>query len=170
MTYPGQQHHHRGTHGQALRLPIPDIPEAGQSVDHWLLTAPSYHPLWSQYVMAVVRLDDVPGFPAPKRQFDDATHELLVVALNPHAGPQTAATMAEHARTGAMPYLTPINYADQFTATDEEMRQLASWAAWGVVNGVLNPETADAPALLREAWLTSMVKTLAHIRGEVHAP
>ena len=162
---------HRGPWGDAARLPIPDHPSAAQTADWWLITAPAYHPLWSQYGLAVVRLDDdAPGFPPPNHHFPGTTHELLVVALDPSQGRQTPETMAGRVETGSgFPYLTPINHAHQFIAADEEMRQLASWAAWGVVNGALNPETGDAPALIREGWLQSLTKTLAHIRGEEHA-
>ena len=173
MTHPdniGQRDAHRGPYGEALRLTFPDLPMLAQTVDGWLLTAPTYHPLWSQYSLAVVRLDDdAPDFPPPYHQFPGTTHELLVLALNPDHGTQTAETMAGYAETGNLPYLAPVNHAHQFIATDDELRQLASWAAWCVVHGHLNPETGDAPALIREAWLTSLTKTLAHIRGEAHA-
>lgn len=173
MTHPehlAQQDAHRGPFGEAVRLTFPDIAATSQTVDGWLITAPTYHPLWSQYSMSVVRLDDdAPGFPPPYHQFPGTTHELLVMALNPDHGPQTAETMTGYAETGGLPYLTPVNHAHQFIACDQELRQLASLAAWGVVNGHLNPETGDAPALIREAWLASLTKTLAHIRGEAHA-
>lgn len=160
---------HQGPYGTALRLAIPDVPRAAQTVDHWLITAPAYHPAWSQYTLAVVRLDDLPGWPPPVRQFDGATHEVIVVALDPEHGPYDVDKMAGYAVTADLPFLTPVNIAHQFTADDAEMRELASLAAWAVVHGALNPETADAPERIRGQWLTSLVKTLAHIRGEVHA-
>lgn len=163
---------HVGLCGRAERLPQPDIPEASETVSHWLLTAPPYHPLWSQYMLAGIRLrDDVPWRPEPPhRQFPGATHELLVVALNPDQGPYTGEKMLSYAHTGDLPYLLPVNHAHQFEATDEELEQLAWFAAFGVVHGVLNPETADAPERIRENWLAALVKTLAHIRGEEHSP
>lgn len=159
-----------GPYGRATRIALPDIPKAAQTVAYWLLDAPHYHPFWSQYVLAVVRLDDVPGFPPPVLHFDGATHELHVVAINPEGG-----TLDEHMLTsvmlsgGSVGYLFPISVAHQFTATDDEMRSLAAWCAYGVTVGALNPETGDAPAAIREAWLGSCVKTLAHMRGEEHS-
>lgn len=158
-----------GPYGTALRLDIPDRPEAAQTVDHWLITAPPYHPLWSQYVLCVVRLDDLPGWPAPYRQFEGATHELIVVTLNPEHGPYDVDKMAGYANAAKLPILTPVNIAHQLTASDDELREVAALAAWAVVNGHLNPETADAPERIRRAWLASLTKTLAHIRGEAHA-
>lgn len=159
---------HRGVHGTAWQCDIPDGPRAAQTVCQWLITAPIYHPLWSQYALFVVRLDPgVPGFREPYLQFPGATHELCVVALDPDH-PATAQAMG--APGFALRFLNPVNHAHQFTATDEEMRTLADLAAHAVVDGALNPETGDAPEAIREAWLTSMVRTLAHLRGEEHAP
>lgn len=52
---------------------------------------------------------------------------------------------------------------------DDEMVEMAALAAAAVVHGALTPETADAPERIRESWLSSMTKTLAHIRREAHA-
>jgi hypothetical protein len=160
-----------GPHGTAEAVPVPDVPQAAETVCTWLLTAPLAHPLWSQYLLCVVRLrDGIPGFPPPKRDFDGATHELIVVALNPEHGPQTAARMAGYFRAGGLPYLTPHNIVHQVEATDEEAARLAEMSALAVVNGWLTPETADAPERIRADWKASLVKTLAHDRGEAHAP
>ena len=161
-----------GPFGRAEQLKVPDQPDAAETVCHWLITAPAYHPLWSQYQLCVVRLrDNLPGFPPPHHQFPGSTHELIVIALNPEHGPHTPESIAERYRDGkGLPYLTPVNIAHQIEGTDAEARELAAMAAWGVVNGHLNPETADAPERIRDEWKGSLVKTLAHIRGEEHAP
>lgn len=157
---------HKGAYGTAVQLSLPDIPSAAETVDAWLLTAPMYHPLWSQYMLGVVRLrKGIPGFPDPRYQFEGATHELNVVALNPEDGPYDPATYFDRPYA----FLTPVNIAEQFEATDDELRKLAWYAALGVVHGVANPETADAPTRIRESWKTMLVKTLAHLRGESHA-
>jgi hypothetical protein len=105
----------------------------------------------------------VPHLPTPKLQFPGATHEILVAAINPDGGSLTVdAVHALWAANRPIPYLLPINGADQFEATDDEMVELTSKLAWGVCVGALDPE--------RGGWLESEIKTLAHIRGEVHAP
>lgn len=162
----------KGGYGHAELVPLPDIPEAAETVCSWLLTAPMAHPAWSQYNLAVVRLREMPGWPPPKRQFPGATHEFLVVALDPEQGPYTAENMKrfiDGEQAGRLPYLTPVNIAHQIEGTDEEARRLAVYAAWGVTVGALWPETADAPSRIRGEWKSSLVKTLAHIRGEAHA-
>lgn len=154
----------------AVRIDMPDVPHAAMAVDVWLLTAPDAHPLWSQFALSCVRLVEAPGWPPPILLFPGATHELLVVALNPDDGPFDRATLTERARLGVpMPYLLPVNIVEQFTATDEEMRKPCWSAASGVALGALPPETADAPEQIREHWLGHLVRALAHIRGEQHA-
>lgn len=160
-----------GPYGHADRWAFdPADPNDAASVAYWLITAPNFHPIWSQYVLGCVRLDDIEGFPPPHRKFHGATHELLLVALHPEHGPYDLAAMDRYALSGQLPFLTPVNIVEQFTATDAEIRELAWLAARGIVNGALNPETADAPARIRADWLSTLVKTLAHIRGEEHAP
>jgi len=164
---PGGAGRFDGLYGQAIRLPVPPGAAAAETVCWWLLTAPQAHPLWSQYALCCVRLRD--GLP-PVRQYIGTTHELLLVALDPGPGRYDEAAMAGYAEAGnGLPYLVPVNIAEQFIATDDEMTRLAELAARAVANGLLWPETADAPGLVRASWRESLVKTLAHIRGEVHA-
>jgi hypothetical protein len=156
----------QGALGEAAPLAVPDDPTAAETVCLWLMTAPAYHPFWSQYLLIVVRLTDgLPGFPDPHHQFEGTTHELMVVALNPDHR-QTVETANACLAGGSMPhYLVPQNVVEQYIATDDEMRKLASLCAQGVVHGVLNPDTDG-----RSNWLPATTKTLAHIRGEIHAP
>lgn len=162
-----------GPYGKAEPNPpsdYPDIPQAATTVAHYLITAPQYHPLWSQYILAVVSLRESEGLPPPHLQFEGATHELLVYALNPD-NVWTVESMTEQIKSQkGIPYLLPINICHQFTATDEEMQKVAWLACRAVVHGGLNPETADAPTRIRESWLAAVVKTLGHLRGEEHAP
>lgn len=168
----GDETEFKGHYGRARLIPLPDVPESAETVCSWLLTAPHAHPLWAQYLLGMVRLrDGIPGFKPPARQFIGATHELFVFALNPEHGPYTVEKMQAYGSGGgSIPCLTPVNVVHQVEGTDEEARLLASFAAVGVVHGMLWPETGDAPRRIREDWLVSMVKSLAHIRGEEHAP
>jgi hypothetical protein len=168
----GTEAEFKGRYGRAHLLAFPDTLEAAETVCSWLLTAPHAHPLWAQYHLGTVRLRDLEGWPPPRRQFPGATHELTVVALNPEYGPYTAENMRrfwDGEMAGRMPYLTPVNIAHQIEASDEEARMLALYSAWGVTAGAVWPETADAPQRIRAEWDSVLVKTLAHIRGEVHA-
>lgn len=157
----------RGPCGEAHRVPYEGHVGAEQTVGYWLVTAPGFHPAWSQYAIACIRLDDdAPGFAKPHHRFLDTTHELLVLAMDPTDGPHTPESVL---RPDGFKVLRPVNIAHQFIATDEEMRELTKLAAKAVVRGWMNPETADAPERIREDWLTALTRTLAHIRGEAHA-
>lgn len=159
MIITGHETEFRGPHGRAFLIPWAEDPEATETVCSWLLTAPLAHPRWAQYMLGVVR-----------RQLADATHELFVVALNPQHGPFTVAKMLSYQHTQNMPYLLPVNIAHQADATDDEARLLAAYGAVAVVGGLLCPETSNAPERIRTDWTITMARTLAHIRGEEHAP
>lgn len=164
----GSETEFKGPYGRAQLIPLPDIPSGAETVCMWLLTAPHAHPFWAQYMLGCVRLRDLDGWPPPKRQFDGATHEITVVALNPEHGPFTVKMMEEYCVSGTMPYLTPINIAHQIEGADEEARILAAYAALGVVHGLLWPETSGHPNVPEE-WDGTLIKTLAHLRHEEHA-
>lgn len=153
----------RGPYGVAQQVPVEGMQYRRATVAAWLITAPRFHPSWSQYLLVVMHLRPEPGLPEPEFTLLDATHQLNVHALHALGGPSTVETI----QAGRIPYLTPINICEQYIATDTEMTRVAELCAAGVVNGVLNPETGDAPARIREAWLGSITKTLAHIRGEI---
>lgn len=162
---------HVGINGRAVQLDIDSrLPGADTTVTWWLLTG-SWHPLWSQFIISVVTLADAPGRPPAKLHFDGATHELVVMAVNPGEPPrQHAPGLLEVGGLAAVGgWLKPIDVVHQFTATDDEMAELAALAARACVDGVLNPSTDDARERLRLEWLQACVKTLAHMRGEEHA-
>jgi hypothetical protein len=158
--------HYAGPYGTATRTTLTDEPRHSQTADHWLITAPAYHPLWSQYVLVVIRLDDAPGFPPPHRHFPDATHELLIVALDPVHGPYTNTTVTA---PGGFHHLEPVNVCEQYNTTDQLMRQLCEAAARAIVTGTITPETADAPDRIRATWHHRLAATLQHLREGRHA-
>jgi hypothetical protein len=165
-----------GQYGTAEPVDIPDIPKAAETVAHWLLTSQLgvFHPLFDQWVLFAVRLrDNVPGFPPPKRQFPGATHEILCITLNPEEGHCDVDRIMSYMETGGMPHLMPPNVIVQIEATDDEVLATVSLLAQAVIHGALSPEslwTAGHDKELNERWLTSITKSLAHQRGEVHAP
>lgn len=154
-----------GAYGTARRVPrdrYRDSHPAG--LNAWIITAPCWHPIWSQYQLGVVSLADIPGVPPARLQRPGVTHELNVVALNPDHGPYDA----RHLPDEGLHFLTPVNIAEQFTTTDEQARNLAQLCARAVVDGLLIPETADAPDGIRAAWRSSIHQTLAHDHDPHH--
>lgn len=160
-----------GLNGTAVKLDLrPELSGFESTLAWWLLTG-SWHPIWSQFVISVVHLRPIEGQPEAKLQFLDATHELLVMALDP-GDPPTVHSPEKLMDKGLGPigYLLPIDVCHQFIATDEEMIQIASLSAKACIDGHLTPSTDDNRPYFREAWLAATVKTLAHLRGEEHAP
>lgn len=160
-----------GAWGRAEELLIVDSPAYAATVQHWLITAPHFHPAWSQYSMAVVRLEDLPGFPPAVKQTEDMTHELTVVALNPEHGMQTRSTMGRYADESSpffkqLPFLLPVNIAAQVQATDKQAADLLPFIAKAVVVGGVTPETSDAPEIVRLYWQDMLDQGIAHMRGE----
>ena len=132
------------------------------SVASWFLRCPNQSPAWDCYVLSVVHLRPVDGQPPAIINLPGATHEVLLIALDP-------ATEPEPTKIGTWRFLRPINVAEQVILPDDEAAvQIACSAARAVVEGVLPAEPLLAGAM--EPWRTSMIKTAAHLRGEDHAP
>lgn len=131
------------------------------TVAAWWLECPGEAPLWSKYLLAVVHLRPVDGIPA-NVVVPGATHELLVVALNPERDPRAV-------DPDSWEYLLPPNVTEQVELPDDNAaKQLASHAAQAVVAGILWAEPPLSGQV--EPWRTSLIKTAAHLRGEPHAP
>lgn len=152
-----------GQHGSARRVPV----EGGlpAQLATWIVTAPIWHPLWSQYMIAVVSLADLPDHAPAYLQFPEATHELLVIALNPDKGPYDAASISA---SNPVSILEPLNIIEQFIATDEQAILICHGLAHGVCDGMLNPETSDAPARIRSYWAQAVSQSLDHFRDPAH--
>lgn len=164
-----------GPAGVATELVVDETaPNADTTLCWWLLEGP-WHPLWHQFILSVVRLGDVEGKPPAVLHFPGATHEVAVFALTPPEG-GTFGAPARHpldviqSQGLSLGHLAPVDVVHQFTGTDDELTRVTALAARAVVDGVLTPSTDDAREQLREAWLSAYVKTLAHMRGEEHAP
>lgn len=156
-----------GRYGTALRLTVPAAHHsAATTTCCWVIDSPHFSPAWNQWALNVITLATVDDRGPAALQFQGATHEMLLLALNPEKGRFDQAAL--DAPGGGFHHLLPVNYCDQFEASDTEMLALAAWMVWGMVNGHLQVEPNGAYD--RESWLASATKTLAHIRGEVHAP
>lgn len=154
-----------GAFGAAHRIPPGHYQGSHPAgLDSWIITAPAWHPHWSQYNLGVVSLAAIPGLPPANLQRPHVTHELSVVALDPRHGPYDANDLPD----GGLRFLLPPNIAEQFTTTDAQARRLALLCARAVVDGLLCPETAGAAERIRAAWHSSIHQTLAHDHDPHH--
>jgi len=95
----------------------------GIVVGDWFIECvPHLHPLWNHYKVVCVSLKESPDLPAPYKQFPEATHELIVVALHRDEKPT-------YDNPDSHRILTPVNYTYQFTATDEQAKEICKEAA-----------------------------------------
>lgn len=158
-----------GPNGRADPIPFnPLHPTALETVAIWLIESPGWTPAWNKYNLWAVRLrDNIPGFDPPKRHFDGATHEIMLVALHPDH-PATVETMS--APDYQISWLTPPNLVYQVEATDSEAAELVAKMAEAIVVHGYAPEPPLGYRSFHDNWAMAIVKTLAHIRGEEHAP
>ena len=141
-----------------------DPPAWRAGVAVWWLDCPGQTPFWSHYRLSVYHLRPLDGVEPARLLFPSATHELTLVAM---AGVGDRAPAPFDPSTWQ--HLTPINMCEQVELPgDDAARELAELAARAVVAGVLPAEPALAGAV--EPWRTALIKTSAHLRGEVHAP
>lgn len=152
-----------GRHGRAWRLDLVAITAAhlakhGRSAPlalnpcAWIAHAPYSHPIWPCVAVNLISLRDFPGWPPAVVNLPDATHEVIVAAIDPD----------EALHVDRQPkFLYPLNFVGQFVAaSDDEAREQIDQAVRDICDGKLNPDTDN-----RQAWVdrfsASNVKNVA---------
>jgi hypothetical protein len=160
-TLTGEETFFEGPAGWAKRVEIPDSNRNKKySISSWLLFAPRAHPMWAFHTFDIIRLAVLDeNDPLPQLNFPEATHEYLVLSLNPEYQPYTAESLAKLRSAHIVPYLTPPDAHGQFEATDEAMQLLACYAARSVASGHLVPDSD-----YRESWQVLLGRTLEHMQ------
>lgn len=101
-----------GPFGKAWVYDRPNAPPIPASLRVWVVEAAWAHPVWHSYLIGVCHLRPLEGCPPAVINLPGATHEVTVMALDPdHPIP--------HKRPGPLCYLTPLNFAGQWIATDD---------------------------------------------------
>lgn len=103
----------------------------------WFINAPWAHPLWHQYVLVLYDLV-TPTVEAPKLHLKDATHEMMLYALDP----EHPIAKGSVPTTESLHRLSPPNYAYQFkaasnAAAEERLQAVVD----GIVAREINPDT-----------------------------
>ena len=140
--------------GKAWRIDLPAVrvrlkvaPDDDAAVDAWLVEASWAHPAWHSYIIIVVHLRPMPGVKPPIIYNPNATHEVIVSALDPNGDRDhlLANSISNHCRT-----LEPPNYAGQFVEiTDDLARGRVRRAVEMICNGDLSPDSD-----YRAQWVT----------------
>lgn len=142
-----------------LPPPLPDAAgAASQALDSWLLQIPGLA-IWSRYAILCASLRDVPGVPPAFKDFEEATHELIVLAIHPDVP-------SDKFEEGCWsPYLTPINFVRQVCCeSDEKMNRVTQELARQCVMGQLWPEMESVRVdeiRMRDLWNERITELLA---------
>lgn len=125
----------------AWQLDIDDIrkkkerPDA--SVALWMIEAPWAHPAWHSYMLSLIHLRDIEGIPPAKKFFPDATHEIVLYAMDP--GEPRQALIDNFSLKSC---LSPPNYASQFIEIEDQYAlQRVEDVVKQIVAGKLSPDT-----------------------------
>lgn len=163
-----------GSAGRATEVIIdePSSLESSATVACWFLRCPLQSPAWDCYVLSVVHLRPIEGSKnQPVIEVPHASHQLMLYALE--RGRVGSSVAREHADPspddiGTWRMLVPINVCQQFEVeSDHRAGLLAEMAARAVSAGVLWAEPPLSGQV--EPWLTTIIQTSAHLRGEEHA-
>jgi hypothetical protein len=152
-----------GPAGEATELVVHDADgPTTATVACWWLHCPGQSVAWDRYMLAAIHLRPIEGQQPAVVRVPHATHEVMLVALNPEKGPAPT-------DPATWQYLQPINLQEQVQLPDDATAvAMLRDCARAVVDGVL---WAEAPLSGQvEPWRTSLIKTSAHLRGEEHAP
>jgi hypothetical protein len=101
----------------------------------WLVDAPGAHAFWRCWQIYLVHLRDDENLRPARKQFPEATHEVISFALDPSTEPDP-----RHAETFVR--LSPIDFAVQFSAkSDETARRVMDALLKAVSDGRVSPDT-----------------------------
>jgi hypothetical protein len=164
-----------GKYGVAIEIQMTLPANDPGNVATWLLNSPRYHPAWSQWMLSSVRLADVPGWPPPNKWFPEATHEVVVLTLDPAHGPYTEENLLTRyvgpgPEQGKLPYLTPVSVMFQLKATDDEVSKTVRMLARSVVQLGLSPESEGNENHVRTTWGHLAQQSIEHLRGYHDTP
>lgn len=132
-----------GPGGSAWRVTLPPVgqrrrPDEDGTVDLFLLHIIGAHPLWDHWLASVIHLRPIAGVKPPHIRVSGATHELLIVALDP----TEPLPGLDGAAPGWQPrYLTPIDVVEQFQVADDAIAaEILELAVRAMVDGAASPD------------------------------
>lgn len=131
-----------GPHGRAWKSDLDAARKRFQAtedatLDVWIIEAPWAHPLWHSYDLTLLHLRPMPDGRKTLRYRADASHELLLHALNPDVPRDPVIAGAANPS-----WLLPCNFASQLVEpSDDDAGNRIENAARLICHGMLNPDT-----------------------------
>lgn len=161
-----------GPRGWAERQQVPE--DSPACVDIWLIHAPDQSVVGPFFMLQLISLQPIPGWPPAVLKYPGAEWELVLVSLHPDRHPRSGDRETWH-------HLQPANFAHQFHGvTREQVLQLGTLVARSICDGILPAETQLYVELvdgtkkmmviqvLWEMWEMSLADTLEHLRTGGH--
>jgi hypothetical protein len=140
----------------------PPTPDQAATLRTFFLDCPGQSPAWQHYLLSIIHLRPIEGVREAVIRFPGATHEVLIVALDPSKKPTAT-------KRRSWSFLWPTNLEQQVQLdNDDQAHALLLDCARAVVDGRLWAEPPLSGQV--EPWRTVLIKTAAHYRGEIHAP
>ena len=128
----------RGDMWKAKTPSVPSEPAHMATLGCWILTIPGAHPWWHDYLLSIVHLRDIPGVPPAIKHFPEATHEIMLYALDPDVDPPDP----DDGDNFHPKFLTPANLVEQIHGvTDEQARSITEKLGRAFVDGIASPDT-----------------------------
>ncbi|SRR6266568_118144 len=103
----------------------------------WLIEAIEAHPLWNYHLATLIHLRDIPGVPPANKKRPGATHQFVMLALNPDTENQID---LEDAST-LHPLRDPDVVDELVIPHDERAIEVVKLAVQNCVDGVLIPDS-----------------------------
>jgi hypothetical protein len=133
----------QGLGGRAWKLAVnpahPVLPAHAGHLGVYLLEIPRAHPAWDCYWLGIIHLRDIPCVSPAHKEFDSATHEIMMYALDP---------TRDHEQDGCVipnegpAFLLPANLVEQVELpSDEAAAKLLEFLVRSFVDGILSPDT-----------------------------
>lgn len=139
---------------------LPRTPEQQATLAQWFVHLPG-QAVWSDYLINVVHLRPIDGAPPAVLDRADATHEVLVVALDPIENPRPNAMETWR-------FLRPINVQCQFQVPSDDLAiEMGRLLTQACLDGVLFIEPGGIRGA-REYWQGTVDRTAEHMRTGGH--
>lgn len=161
---------HEGPYGWAERIELgPGSPGSVTTLVSWFMHLPNQGLGWDDYLLCLITLADVAGYPPANKRYPEAEYEVLVTALDPSVNPNPKDWTTWHR-------MEPVNYVTHFDGiSDTAAIQVVDALALACVAGLLPGETQvylDGKMMLVkqlvDLWDETVHDTVHHYRTGGH--